>query len=108
MSSRVAISTLIISLSLFACSGQVEVQPTPTATEVEPDLQARQLKILEEIDQFIREGYLFEDYGGFDWDGGVEELRTVTNRGLSLEEFTTASETLIGGLPEGTVFYLTR
>lgn len=108
MSIRAAISLLIISLSLFACGDQGKVQLTPTIPEIEPDLQARQLQILEEIDQIIREGYLFEDHGGFDWDGGVEELRTLTNHDLSQEQFTAALETLIVRLPEGTVFYMTR
>ncbi len=108
MSLRAALSLFILSLGLFACSSDGGVLPTSTVIEAEPDIQASQLRILEEIDQIIREGYLFEDYEGFDWDGGVEELRSLTNHGMNQERFTTALDTLIGGLPEGTVFYMTR
>lgn len=107
--SRWAIWCLLISsLGVFSCSERGQTPVTPTYTMVEPAINERQFVITEEVDRVIRERYLFADYGGHDWESAVEELGKQINDGMSQDQFSVALKGLVGGLPEGTAYYITR
>lgn len=108
MSRWLILCLVISSLGLFSCSEREQTQATPTITVIQPAIGERQLAIIEEVDRAIRERYLFLDYGGFDWENAVAELRKKINDGMSQDQFSVALKNLVSELPEGTAVYLTR
>jgi carboxyl-terminal processing protease len=108
MSRWLVLCLVISSLGLFSCSEREQTQAPPTITVIQPAISEYQLAIIEEVDSVIRERYIFADYGGYDWEGAVDELNRQINGGMSQDQFSVALNGLVSGLPEGTAFYITR
>ena len=66
--------------------------PTPTlapAPQLTPDAEttARHLRIFTELWEIVRDGYLYPDYNGADWDTIGQEYRARVEASLSDDEF---------------------
>jgi len=77
--------------------------PTPTAVAA-----AQQLQVFEAIVEAVRERYIYEDFGGVDWEAVEQTYRTQVAAGLSDEAFIQLMEALLAELPRGTAFYTSR
>lgn len=89
---------------IAACGAQASA-PTagPTSAHV-----PQQLAVFEQLDQAIRQSYLYADYGGLNWDAETAAVRHRIEAGLSDGEFAMALSSLIAQLPEGSASYLSR
>jgi C-terminal peptidase prc len=96
---------LAASGALIAACGTQASAPTASPTSA---IVPQQLAVLEQLDQAIRESYLYADYGGLNWDAETAAVRHQIEAGLSGEQFAVALSSLIAQLPEGSASYLSR
>jgi C-terminal peptidase prc len=74
--------------------------PTPpnSQTYTPNSTTARHLRIFTELWEIVRDGYLYPDYNGVDWDAVGQEYRARVEAGLSDEEFWFAMGEMIFAL----------
>ena len=65
---------------------QIIQSPSPPVTR-SPKTVTRHLRIFTELWEIVRDGYLYPDYNGADWDTVGQEYRARVEAGLSDEEF---------------------
>lgn len=82
--------------------------PTPLPPTADPNAAPRQLRVLEAVDEAVREQYVHEDFGGGEWEAAVNQTRAQVAAGLNEDAFTQAIRALLAELPEGSAFYQTR
>lgn len=107
---RRAAGALLAALTLAGCGALAGPRAAPLATPAGPRLDPREIQraVLAEVDEAIRQEYLFADYGGLDWPAEVRALEAQVEAGLETEAFYEALQGLLDRLPEGTVAFETR
>lgn len=99
-----ALIPIVCGLVLAACAAEPPT-PTPSPTAA---LAEHQLRVLEQVDQLIRDEYLYADFGGVDWAAEVALVRHRIEQSLSDEQFAQALSQLLAQLPAGTASYTSR
>lgn len=67
-------------------SPDIAIHPTPEVATKEISKQV-QLQILDQIDNIVREVYVYPDYNGKDWTGIVTRYHTLVDEGLTTDAF---------------------
>lgn len=103
------ILVLLGAIALGSCSpivqpGQVEQS---NAEQLAQQLET-QLSIFDELDQVVREGFVYTDYGGVDWVALSDQLRSRIDSGMSDRQFYSSLNELVARLPEGMASFSTR
>jgi carboxyl-terminal processing protease len=92
---------------LAACSSSSPTTPTPEASDTNPQIE-RQLLIFDELDAALKERYIYEDFGGVDWETLSSDFRTRIEFGLGEDSFYSGLTDLVEQLPPGTVSFVPR
>ncbi|MEK7251816.1 MAG: S41 family peptidase [Actinomycetota bacterium] len=71
---------------------------TPTVVEPEPLAPDQQMDVLEGVDDAVTDHYLYPDFNGIDWDGGVAALEAEIVSGLDAAVFYERVTDLIASL----------
>ncbi len=97
-------------LMLAGCGTLAGLRAAPLAVPAGPSLDPQEIQrvVLAEVDEAMRQGYLFADYGGLNWPAEVRALEAQVGAGLEEEAFYQALRDLVDRLPEGTVAFKTR
>ncbi len=104
-----------ISFLAAACGlgGGATDTPTPerAARPTEPariSTTAEKVEIFDSLYETIQTGYVYEDYGGVDWEGQAQRLRDQLAGGMSDEAFYDALAELVARLPDRASSFQTR
>jgi carboxyl-terminal processing protease len=94
-----------------ACSA-LAPEPTPTAT-IDPASLASptpnpNLTVFESIWETINENYVYEDFGGADWDSIRTEYSQRVGNTATAADFEALMEEMLAELPSDTVYWTTR
>ena len=96
-------------LALGACSPVVQPsQPELTNANQQAQRSETQRSIFNELDQAVREGFVYEDYGGVNWVALSDQLRARIESGMNDQQFYAALDDLVSRLPEGMASFSTR
>jgi C-terminal processing protease CtpA/Prc len=94
---------------IFAVLTSCTTQETPEPTTVAPSqTNERQFAIFTELDQAIRGGFIYEDFGGVDWVAISNQFRTRIQEGMTDDEFYRALPELVSAFPDGMASFSTR
>jgi carboxyl-terminal processing protease len=91
---------------LATLSPKTEAAPTE---EVQTDVEIskdEQLEILHEVDQTVREVYVYPDFNGKDWSAIVSRYTSMVEAGLDTDEFYSQMESMIEELGDEHSFIL--
>ncbi|MGH2592598.1 MAG: S41 family peptidase [Anaerolineae bacterium] len=94
-------------LLLGACATR-PATPQSTAAPVAPPTPSLQLRAFEALWSAVNENYLYEDFGGVDWQAVREEYRAKVDAGLSADAFADLVRAMLAELPEGAASWQTR
>lgn len=73
--------------------------PTPTPSpSISPETTALQQRVFEQLWEAVRDTYVYEDFGGVDWDQVGRRYRSLIEGGLSDDEFYLAMQNMIDAL----------
>ena len=109
---RIATFLILLIPGVFAlgsCSPIVEPgQAGVSNAEQQAEQHETQLSIFNELDQVVREGFVYEDYGGVDWVAFSGQVRSRVESGMNDQQFYSALNELVSRLPEGMASFSTR
>lgn len=96
---------LLLALTLAACGQKEAPTPTPLPTT---DPAVRQQRALEALWMAVNDQFIYDDFGGADWNALQAEYKTRIAGGLSNMEFEESLNSLVSNLPAGSAVYQTR
>ncbi len=113
---RSVISIFLGMIALIAACGRAPVTTeTPTAalppapTEpIRAASTAEKIQVFDALHEAIASSYVFEDYGGVEWEAQAEALRAALAAGMSDSDFQRAMTELVDLLPDEASSYMTR
>lgn len=96
-------------LLLAACAGQGAAPRLADPATPDAVRQAeRQLQVLQEIRQIVRQDYIYPEFASVEWQAEADLLPQRIERGMQPAEYAQALRTLLDMLPEGSATYSTR
>jgi C-terminal peptidase prc len=92
----------LLFLSMAACRNQ-EVTPS-----VPPDVEAIQRRTFESLWTTVNDFYVYEDFGGVDWQAVYDDYQVQLEPEMTAEAFDALLEEMLAKLPTGAVSLQTR
>jgi carboxyl-terminal processing protease len=97
----------VLALFLAACGPLLGSDATPTPSP-RPISAERHLQLFDQIFNLIREGYVYSDYGGVNWESEGTVVQAQIEAGVSDEQLLSLMDGLVAKLPLGTATLITR
>jgi C-terminal peptidase prc len=91
---------------LATVSPETQVSPLSDVPANAQISREEQLEILEQVDEIVREVYVYPDFNGKDWSEIVARYKSMIEAGLETEEFYYQIETMIEELGDEHSFFL--